>query len=340
MQRPARHPSRFPSSARKAKELPINEDISNFASAVWDWLLIFLPRLAGAIAIVVIGYLLAGYAGRGVVRLIDRTGRLDPTLKPVIRSVVRYAIIIIVIVAALGQLGVQTASILAALGAAGIAIGLALQGTLSNIAAGLMLLWLRPFRAGDYIETTDVAGTVEEINLFHSRIRTWDGIYKFVPNSQLWSTTITNYTRNPTRLILIEFGIAYENDIARGRAVLADFARSHQQVLDDPPVQVVPLTLGDSAVVLQLRAWSSTPEFWATRWDLTEGGKKALEEAGLTIPFPQHVIHFADPTAPPPAGMPQNVRQAIPAPPPPAPVPHSEASATSDPSKQESPGED
>jgi len=276
----------------------------------------------------VIGYIIAGYAGRGAVRLLDRTGRLDPTLKPIIRSVIRYAIIVIVIVAALGQLGVATASILAALGGAVLAIGLALQGTLSNIAAGLMLIWLRPFRAGDYIETNAVAGTVEELNLFNARIKTWDGIYKFVPNSELWSTTITNYTRNPTRLVLIEFGIAYENDIAKGRQILADFASTHPQVLQDPPVQVVPLTLGDSSVVLQLRAWSTTPDFWATRWDLTEGGKNALEQAGLTIPFPQHVIHFADPSAAPPqlashAAAPQ--------------VSHHSASATANQSGQESP---
>lgn len=245
------------------------------------------------------GYILAGYVGRGVVRLIDRTGRLDPTLKPVIRSVIRYSIIVLAAVAALGQIGVQTASLLAVLGAAGLAIGLALQGTLANIAAGLMLLWLRPFRVGDFIETNAVAGTVEEVNLFNTRIRTWDGIFKFVPNSELWSTTITNYTRNPTRLILIEFGIAYEDEIARGRGVLAAFAAEHPQVLKDPPVQVVPLTLGDSSVVLQLRAWSNTTDFWATRWDLTEGGKNAIESAGLTIPFPQRVIHYADTAAAP-----------------------------------------
>ncbi len=276
-----------------------------------------------------IGYIAAGYVARAVVRLFDRTGKLDATLKPVIRSVVRYTIVILVVVAALGQLGVQTASVLAALGGAALAIGLALQGTLANIAAGLMLLWLRPFRAGDYIETTAVAGTVEELNLFNARIRTWDGIYKFVPNSELWNTTITNYTRNPTRLVLIEFGIDYDNDMSRGRQVLAEFAASHPQVLADPPVQVVPLTLGDSSVVLQLRAWTTTPDFWATRWDLTEGGKKALEKAGLTIPFPQTVIHFADPTTAPP-------RLASHAPPA-GPMPHQGASATSDPSGQESP---
>ncbi len=194
-----------------------------------------------------------------------------------------------------------------------------------------MLIWLRPFRVGDYIETTAVAGTVEEINLFHARIKTWDGIYKFVPNSELWSTTITNYTRNPTRLVLIEFGIDYEHDIARGRKVLADFAASHPGVLKDPPVQVVPLNLGDSSVVLQLRAWSTTPDFWANRWDLTEGGKKALEAAGITIPFPQLVIHNADREGPPePARTPP--RPALPS------EPHQ--SASGDPSGQESPGGD
>ncbi len=300
----------------------IPESITNFLNDAWDWLLQYLPRVAGALAILVVGIIVAGTIGRGVVRLIDRTGKLEPTLKPVIRSVVRYAIIIIVLVAALGQLGIQTASILAALGGAALAIGLALQGTLANIAAGLMLLWLRPFRVGDYIETSAVAGTVIDVDLFNTQLRTWDGIYKFVPNSQLWSTTITNYTRNPTRLILIEFGIDYENDIGKARKILADFAARHPQVLADPPVQVVPLTLGDSSVVLQLRAWSNTPEFWATRWDLTEGGKNALEAAGLTIPYPQHVIHFADPSTAPP-------RQAAK---PPAP----QQSTSSDPNRQES----
>ncbi len=215
------------------------------------------------------------------------------TMVPVAAAAVRYAILIFVAVAALGQLGVQTTSVLTVLGAAGLAIGLALQGTLANIAAGIMLLWLRPFRVGDYIDSGNVAGTVEEINLFHSRLRTWDGIYKFVPNSGLWNTTLTNYSRNRTRLVLIEFGIAYEDDIAAGRKVLAEHASAHPDVLNDPPVMVVPLSLGDSSVVLQLRAWSTTAKFWDTRWDLTEGGKKALEAAGITIPFPQRVVHWA-----------------------------------------------
>ncbi len=267
------------------------EQISAFAVVIWSWVADFLPRFGGAIVILVVGFFVSRWAGRGVFNLVKESEHIDNTLKPIIRAVVRYGVLILVLVAALGQLGVQTASILAALGAIGLAIGLALQGTLSNIAAGIMLLWLRPFEAGDFIETDSVTGTVVELGLFATQIRTWDGLYKFVPNSGLWNTTLTNYTRNPTRLVLLEFGIAYEDDIAKGRQVLQEVASEHVNVLDDPLPVIVPLSLGDSAVVLQMRAWAPTDVFWDTRWDLTETGKKRLEEAGITIPFPQRVVH-------------------------------------------------
>jgi small conductance mechanosensitive channel len=283
--------------------------VTNLGGLAWTWAAEFVPNLLVAILVVIAGFYVAGLASKGMRTLLSRSNHSDTTLVPVLAAVVRYGITIFVVVAALSQLGVETTSLLAVLGAAGLAVGLALQGTLANIAAGIMLLWLRPFRVGDYVEVSQVAGTVEEINLFHSRLRTWDGIYKFVPNSQLWNTTLTNYTRNRTRLILIEFGIAYEDDIATGRAVLAEHAAAHPAVLSDPPVNVVPLSLGDSAVTLQLRAWCTTAKFWDTRWDLTQGGKKALEHAGITIPFPQRVVHWAD--AAPPAPRP-------PSPPPPS----------------------
>jgi small conductance mechanosensitive channel len=277
------------------------------------WASDFVPRLATAVVILVAGYYGAGWAARGARSLIARASHADTTMVPVAAATVRYAILIVIVVAALGQLGVQTTSLLAVLGAAGLAVGLALQGTLANIAAGIMLLWLRPFRVGDYIEIDTVAGTAEEINLFHSRLRTWDGIFKFVPNSQLWNTTLTNYSRNRTRLVLIEFAIAYQDDIAGARKLLADHASAHPDVLSDPPVQVVPLSLRDSSVVLQLRAWSTTTKFWDTRWDLTEGGKKALEAAGIIVPLPQHVVHWkqdSPPPSPPPPTPPSSGAEA------------------------------
>ena len=287
--------------------------VTNLGGLAWTWAAEFIPNLLVAILVVMAGFYIAGLASRGIRTLLSRSSHSDTTLVPVLAAVVRYAITIFVVIAALSQLGVETTSLLAILGAAGLAVGLALQGTLANIAAGIMLLWLRPFRVGDYIEVSSAAGTVEEINLFHSRLRTWDGIYKFVPNSQLWNTTLTNYTRNRTRLILIEFGIAYEDDIATGRAVLAEQAINHPSVLNDPPVAVVPLSLGDSSVNLQLRAWCTTAKFWDTRWDLTMSCKKALEHAGITIPFPQRVVHWADSAPPPPR--------------PPSPPPPSDAAA-------------
>ncbi len=267
------------------------EHLSAFATVVWSWASDFMPRLVAGLVLLVVGYFAATWAARLTRRLLTRTRGVDATAVPVFAAVIRYAILILVFVAALGQLGVQTTSLLAVLGAAGLAIGLALQGTLSNVAAGIMLLWLRPFDIGDYIEVSGVAGTVEELGLFGTRMTTWDGIFKFVPNSQLWNTTLTNYSRNPTRLVLLPFGIAYEDDIAKGRRVLKEMAEAHPNVLKNPPVAVVPLSLGDSSVVLQLRAWAPNSVFWDTQWDLTQKGKKALEAAGITIPFPQRVVH-------------------------------------------------
>jgi small conductance mechanosensitive channel len=265
-------------------------ELGAVGTTLWAWTLEFLPRAGGALAILVVGFLLAGWAGRAIARMLRAARRVDSTLVPVLSAAIRYGVLILVVVAALGQLGVQTTSLLAVLGAAGLAIGLALQGTLSNIAAGMMLLWLRPFDIGDYIEFSSAAGTVEELGLFTTRLRTWDGIYKFVPNSELWNTTLTNYTRNPTRLVILNFGIAYEDDVATGREVLRKMAAEHPNVLKEPPPAVVPLSLGDSSVVLQLRAWAPNPVFWDTQWDLTETGKKRLEAAGITIPFPQRVV--------------------------------------------------
>ena len=271
-------------------------DFDMFAAMVWQWAALFLPRLAAAILIIVIGFFLAGWAARSIRGLADQSRRIDPTLKPVIGAFVRYGLLVLVAVAALGQLGVQTTSILAAIGAIGLAIGLAMQGTLSNLAAGIMLLWLRPFEVGDFIERDGVAGSVEELNLFHTQVRTWDGLFKFVPNVELWNTTLTNYTRNPTRLVTLEFGISYSDDVAGARQLLTQLAAEHPQVLADPPPVTVPLRLDDSAVILQLRAWAPVATFWDTRWDLTQDGKNRLEAAGFTIPFPQRVIYYGDGT--------------------------------------------
>jgi small conductance mechanosensitive channel len=260
-----------------------SEVVGNWAAVAWASAAAFLPRLFAALLILVFGLALAGWAAGAARRLSERSGRIDPTLRPVIGAVVRYGLLILVLVAVLAQIGVQTASVLAVLGAAGLAIGLALQGTLSNVAAGIMLLWLRPFRVGDAIERDGgIAGTVEELDLFHTQIRTFDGVYRFVPNAQLWNAALTNYSRNPTRLVRISFFIGYEDDMGTARSILLDMAKSHPNVLAEPKPEVVPLELRDVWVVLELRAWAQNAVFWDTRWELTQDGKARLDAAGIT----------------------------------------------------------
>ena len=269
----------------------LTDQATTFLTQLSAWAALALPGFLSAILLFAVGWWVAGRAERAVAGLLDKTSRIDPTLRGVISSVVRYSIHVLVVVAVLGQLGIQTTSILAALGAIGLAIGLAMQGTLSNIAAGMMLLWLRPFRVGDYVDTGTVAGTVKEVGLFASTLHSWDGIFLFVPNSQLWNTKITNFSRLPTRLVDLKFGVAYGDDIAAGLNVLTELAASDERVHSEPAPVVFVEELGDSAVVLALRVWTATPEYWNVRRDLTKRGKAELEAAGLSIPFPQRDVH-------------------------------------------------
>lgn len=294
-----------PVMAQTKVELFVNQLVTQAAEV--------LPNIIGAVLLLVAGLWIAGFAQRATLRLIQRTGKLDPTLETAFGAVVRYAIMVVVIVAVLSQLGIQTTSILAVLGAAGLAIGLALQGTLANVAAGLMLLWLRPFRLGDYIDADGVAGTVKRIGLFSTELHSWDGIFQFVPNAQLWNKRVTNFTRLPTRLLELKFGIAYEDDVRKAKQVLEQLIGEDARVLGEPAPQVLAYELGDSAVVLAIRVWTKTADYWATRWALTEAGKLRLEEAGLSIPFPQRDIHIVG-GAPPldnrSAGRPPDARPA------------------------------
>jgi small conductance mechanosensitive channel len=269
----------------------LTDQATTFLTQLSAWAALALPGFLSAILLFAVGWWVAGRAQRAVARLLDKTSRIDPTLRSVISSVVRYSILVLVVVAVLGQLGIQTTSILAALGAIGLAIGLALQGTLSNIAAGMMLLWLRPFRVGDYVDTGSVAGTVKDVGLFACELHTWDGIFLFVPNAQLWNTKITNFSRLPTRLVDLKFGVAYGDDIATGLNVLTELAASDGRVHSEPAPVVFVDELGDSAVILTLRVWAATSEYWNVRRDFTKRGKSDLEAAGLSIPFPQRDVH-------------------------------------------------
>jgi small conductance mechanosensitive channel len=255
--------------------------IEVFVSKLVAWAADALPQLLAAILLLLVGLWLAGFAERAATRLMERTGRVDHTLTVALSGIIRYALIIVVIVAVLGQLGIQTTSILAALGAAGLAIGLALQGTLSNVAAGFMLLWLRPFKVGDQIDAQGISGIVQRIGFFSTELHSWDGVFQFVPNSELWNKRVTNFTRLPTRLLELKFAVPLQADIGNAKAVLERTVRSDARIVAEPAPQVITYEVGGGNVVLAARAWTRSADYWAARWALTEAGKLQLEAAGI-----------------------------------------------------------
>ena len=248
--------------------------------------------IVGAIILLIAGYIVAGVAERWAYAGLGKFRGFDETLRRFFSKAARYAVLILVGITVLAQFGVQTASIIAALGAAGLAIGLALQGTLQNIAAGIMLLVLKPFRVGEYVEAGDVAGTIEEIGLFATQVKRIDGLFILAPNSELWNTPVTNYTRNPLRRYDLTIGIGYGDDIDLAQETLAGLAEGDVRVLEDPAPATFVIELGDSAVGITLRYWTATPDWWQTRLDLTKAAKQAFDQKGISIPFPQQDVHY------------------------------------------------
>jgi small conductance mechanosensitive channel len=266
------------------------EKLGAAAAMSWAWATTFLPRLATAILILIAGFVIAGWVARIVRGIVERSSHIDNTVEPILGTAARYSVLILFLIAALGQIGVQTASLLAVLGAAGLAIGLALQGTLQNIAAGIMLIYLRPFRAGDSIETSEVAGTVKEIGLFVTHLDTGDGLFFFVPNSTLWNKPLKNYSRNPRRMMTIQIGIGYRSDPAEARRVLLEMAASEPRLLKDPAPSVFVDKYADSGIVMNLQGWAATGVYADVQRTLTEEAKHRLEAANIEVPSPQRIV--------------------------------------------------
>ncbi len=245
----------------------------------------------GAFAVLILGMIAAAMISRWSRRRLNQLSSVDETLAAFLSNIIRYAILVLVLVTVLAQFGVQTTSILAALGAAGLAIGLALQGTLANVAAGIMLLILRPFKIGEYIEAGDTVGTVEEIGLFTTVLRRPDGLFVMAPNGQIWNRTILNYSRHPTRRFELVVGIGYDDDINKAKQTLLKLAADNAAVLSDPEPAVFVSALGDSAVNIGLRVWVNTADYLSSTWELTEAAKLNFDNAGLSIPYPQMDVH-------------------------------------------------
>lgn len=250
-----------------------------------SWLTENLMSMVAAVVIVVVGFVLGRIVARAISGALSKSSHADKTIGPLLAQITRYGIYVMTVMLALSQLGVQTHSMLAVIGAAGLAIALALQGTLSNMAAGIMMIALRPISIGHYIEGGGVGGTVTELGLFATRLRTPDGLFVFVPNSQLWEAAITNYTHETSRRFDLKVGIAYDADIAIARRTLLKLATTDERLEKDPAPIVYVDELGDSAVVMLLRVWVPTHLYWDVKFDLTEKTKLAFDMAGVEIPY-------------------------------------------------------
>jgi small conductance mechanosensitive channel len=254
-----------------------------------------------AILILAVGWTVAGWLSGWMRRALTRSHHIDNTVKPLLVKSVRYVIIAITLVAVLSQFGVQTTSVIALLGAAGLAIGLALQGTLSNVASGVMLLLLRPFRAGDAVDVSGASGTVREISLFNTVLITGDNIYVAVPNSQIFGAAITNYSREKTRRINIVVGIDYADDIGKAQNILLDIMSGDERVLKDPAPLAPVNELAPSAVNLIARCFVPNTAYWDVFFDMQKAIKERFGQAGITIPFPQQTASLRPEKTRPPA---------------------------------------
>ncbi|MEI6898204.1 MAG: mechanosensitive ion channel domain-containing protein [Psychromonas sp.] len=247
-------------------------------------------NIVGAIATLFIGMLLAGMISRGLARVLTKR-KLDPTIVDFVSHLAKYVIAAFVVIAALSSIGIQTTSFIALLGAAGLAIGLALQGSLSNFASGVLIIVLRPFKAGEYIEVAGIAGNVESVQIFATTLVTVDNKFVVVPNSAILGGNIVNYSRKPTRRIDLVIGVSYNADLAKTKAVLESVVKANALVLTSPGVQIAVAELGDSSVNLVVRPWVKGTDYWPVRFELMENIKNALDEAGIEIPYPQMDVH-------------------------------------------------
>jgi len=257
---------------------------------IWLWLRLHMMDIAGAFAVLIIGLVLAGIISRWVERAMTRSSRFEPTVANFLSSVVKYALWALVLVTVLAQFGVETTSILAALGGMALAVGLALQGTLSNVASGVMILVQKPFKVGEAISAGAVTGTVQQIGLFTTELKQFDGLFVMVPNSELWNQAIVNFTRHATRRLELVVGIGYGDSMDQARRELLALAEADDRVLDDPAPVTFVNSLDDSSVGIGMRVWCKTPDYLGLSWDLTEAAKARFDETGISIPFPQREI--------------------------------------------------
>lgn len=265
--------------------------MDNYLVVVQNYIAEYGIKIVSAIAILVIGLWIAKLITKSFNKMLTKKGT-DVTLTKFFTAMVRIALIAFVIIAAISQAGVETTSFIAVLGAAGLAVGLALQGSLSNFASGVMLIIFKPIKVGDYIEGGGSAGSVKEIGIFVTTLTSPDNKVIFVPNSRMTSDNIINYTMNDTRRVDMVFGIGYNDDIDKAKKVIEEVLNLNSKILSEPAPTIKLHELGDSSVNFIVRPWTKTSDYWSVYWEITEAVKKKFDEQNIEIPYPQRDVHL------------------------------------------------
>ena len=279
--------------AEQVTNLMDPEKSSQLLASGQEVLMQYGPDLLFAILIFVIGKMIARMV-KGMVAKVMTRGKVDPLIIGFTTSIVYMGLLVFVVVAALGQLGIQTTSFIAILGAAGLAIGLALQGSLSNFAAGFLLIIFRPFKEGDVIEAAGVIGKVDDIQIFTTTLRTADNKTIIVPNGKLGNDNIVNYSTQETRRVDLTVGVSYDADLKEVRQILADIVSKDERILTEPAHQIVVGELADNSVNFFVRVWVKSEDYWGVFFDANETVKLRLDEANIGIPYPQRDVHIYD----------------------------------------------
>ncbi|MBC2655860.1 mechanosensitive ion channel [Pseudomonas sp. MSSRFD41] len=278
--------------------MDLNAEVDNLVRASQAWIPMIMEygsRVLLAVVTLAIGWWLINKLTHKVGRLLALRNA-DLALQGFISSLANIVLKVLLIISVASMIGVETTSFVAAIGAAGLAIGLALQGSLANFAGGVLILLFRPFRIGDFIEAQSISGTVDSIQIFHTVLRTGDNKTVIVPNGNLSNGIITNYNRQPTRKVVFDVGVDYDADLQKAREVLLELAKDERVLADPAPVAVVS-TLGDSAITLSLRVWVKTADYWDVMFQFNELSRDRLKAAGIDIPFPQRVIRVVQEAA-------------------------------------------
>lgn len=272
----------------------MSDSVEQTGQMLMEYITLYGLRVVAAVVILIVGFWFAGFVRNKLHNALSKSAVVDAMLAGFLSAFAKYIIIAVTLLAVLNKFGIETTSLIAVLGAAGLAVGLALQGTLSNVASGVMLLILRPFKVGHFVEVAGQAGTVKGLSLFTTEMATGDNVQIIMPNSQVWGAAIKNYSAHSTRRVDLVASIAYEDNIDQAMAVIEGLAKNDARILKDPAPVLAVGELGNSSVNLIVRLWVNSADYWAVRWDMTKAIKESFDKEGISIPFPQQVVHHVN----------------------------------------------